>query len=61
MLKEFAKRIDLNKELDTISKQICREYNLGQYVSDTTIEVGYEDFNYILKTDIREILCKNIQ
>lgn len=60
MLKEFAKRIDLNTSLDNISKQICNEYNLGQYISDTLIEVGYEDFNYILETTIRKVLRKNI-
>ncbi len=60
MLEKFTKRIDLNTKLDNISKQICNEYNLGQYISDTLIEVGYEDFNYILKTTIRKVLCKNI-
>lgn len=60
MLKEFAKRINLDTELNNISRQICNEYNLGQYISDTIIEVGYEDFNYILETSIRKILCKNI-
>lgn len=60
MLKEFAKRINLNTELDNISKQICNQYNLGEYTSDTVIEVGYEDFNYILETNTRKVLCKNI-
>ena len=50
MLREFAKRINLNTDLDNISKEICNEYNLGQYISDTIIEIGYEDFNYILET-----------
>ncbi len=60
MLKEFAKRINLDTELNNISRQICNEYNLGQYISDTIIEVGYEDFNYILETSIRKVLCKSI-
>lgn len=60
MLKEFAKRISLNTELNNISREICNQYNLGQYISDTIIEVGYEDFNYILETNTRKVLCKNI-
>ena len=50
MLREFTKRINLNTDLDNISKEICNEYNLGQYILDTIIEIGYEDFNYILET-----------
>lgn len=50
MSKEFAERINLNTELCNISKEICNQYNLGQYISDTIIEIGYEDFNYILET-----------
>lgn len=50
MLKEFAERINLNTELCNISKEICNQYNLGEYISDTIIEIGYEDFNYILET-----------
>ena len=50
MEQEFKDRINLNTDLNIISKQICREYDLGEYISDTIITVGYEDFNYILET-----------
>ncbi len=50
MEEEFKDRINLNTDLSTVSKHICNMYNLGEYVSDTIITVGYEDFNYILKT-----------
>lgn len=50
MEQEFKDRINLNTDLNIISKQICRNYNLGEYISDTIITVGYEDFNYILET-----------
>ena len=39
MLREFTKRINLNTDLDNISKEICNEYNLGQYILDTIIEM----------------------
>ena len=50
MEQEFKDGINLNTDLNIISKQICRNYDLGEYISDTIITVGYEDFNYILET-----------
>ena len=32
-LRNFNKRIDLNTDLENISKQICKKYNLGNFVS----------------------------
>ena len=57
-LQDFFKRIDLNIELDAISKDICRNYNLGLYVSQELIPIGYEDFNYILNTSINKYCVK---
>lgn len=50
MYEEFYDRINLNTNLDNISKEICKKYNLDDYISDELILVGYEDFNYILNT-----------
>lgn len=50
MYEEFYDRINLNTNLDHISKEICKKYNLDDYISDELILVGYEDFNYILNT-----------
>lgn len=50
MYEEFYDRINLNTNLENISKEICRKYNLDEYISDELILVGYEDFNYILNT-----------
>ena len=49
MEEEFANRINLNTDLSNISKIICNKYNLGEYISDAVITVGYEDFNYTLE------------
>lgn len=43
--------IDLKSDLSKLSKLICQKYNLGNYLSDEIILVGYEDFNSILTTD----------
>lgn len=49
-LKEFNKRINLNTDLKNISKQICIQYDLGEFVSNELITIGYEDYNYYLTT-----------
>ena len=49
-LKDFNKRIDLNTDLKNISIQICEKYNLGQFISNELITIGYEDYNYYLTT-----------
>lgn len=49
-LKEFNKRINLNTDLNNISKQICIQYDLGEFVSNELITIGYEDYNYYLTT-----------
>ena len=43
--------IDLKSDLSKLSKLICQKYNLGNYLSDEIILVGYKDFNSILTTD----------
>ena len=49
-LQDFNKRIGLNTDLKNISEQICNKYNLGNFVSNELITIGYEDYNYYLTT-----------
>lgn len=49
-LQDFNKRIGLNTDLDNISREICRAYSLGDFISNTLITIGYEDYNYYLVT-----------
>lgn len=42
-LQDFNKRIGLNTKLDNISKEICNSYNLGDFISNDLITIGYED------------------
>lgn len=46
----FNERIGLNCDLEQISCKICENYNLGEFISNSLIQIGYEDFNYILET-----------
>lgn len=57
-MQEYFDRINLNTKLSTISNIICEKYNLGSYLSDKIIEIGYEDFNYILTTNIGKYFVK---
>ena len=49
-LHDFGKRINLNTDLKNISEEICKNYNLGTYISNEVIATGYEDYNYVLDT-----------
>lgn len=49
-LQDFNKRIGLNTDLKNISEQICSQYNLGGFISNELITIGYEDYNYYLTT-----------
>lgn len=57
-LQDFYNRINLNTDLSNISKNICNTYNLGDYISDKILEIGYEDFNYILTTSTNKYFIK---
>lgn len=57
-MQQYYERINLNTELSNISKNICERYNLGLYVSDKIVEIGYEDFNYILTTSDNKYFIK---
>lgn len=57
-MQEYFDRINLNTDLSNISKIICDNYKLGNYVSDKIVEIGYEDFNYILTTDENKYFIK---
>ena len=50
MTENFKQRIDYKGEIESISSVICKDFNLGDFVSNKVIEAGYEDFNFILKT-----------
>ena len=41
-------RINNISDIDYISRKICKDYCFGEYTGYQLIEIGYEDFNYIL-------------
>jgi Ser/Thr protein kinase RdoA (MazF antagonist) len=43
-------RIDNANDINEISEKICEAYKIGEYIKHKIMEIGYEDFNYVLYT-----------
>jgi Ser/Thr protein kinase RdoA (MazF antagonist) len=54
----FKERIGFKGDIILISKKICEEYDLGDYISSKIILIGYEDFNMILETSLNKYFVK---
>ncbi|MDR0978946.1 MAG: phosphotransferase, partial [Lachnospiraceae bacterium] len=57
-MNSFYERIDKIENIDILSSEICKEYNLGEFINTTVIETGYEDFNAILETMVGKYFVK---
>jgi Ser/Thr protein kinase RdoA (MazF antagonist) len=57
-MNRFYERIDNIDNIDTLSVAVCEEYNLGKLISTELIEIGYEDFNAIIRVDSGKYLMK---
>jgi len=58
MEEKFKQRIGYAGDIKDISLDICKNYNIGMFVSNKLVLVGYEDFNYILETSGGKFLVK---
>lgn len=54
----FFDRIDKIDDIGILSKKVCKEYNLGEYLDTRIVEIGYEDFNAIITTSIGKYFMK---
>lgn len=57
-MENFFERIDVNASLKEISRLICSKCGLDSYISSQIIEVGYEDFNFIIETNKQKYFIK---
>ena len=57
-MNSFESRINLNSSLQDLSIAVCKHYKLGQFKTCKLIEIGYEDFNFILVADNKKYLVK---
>jgi len=58
MNQKFFKRIGYNGNLEDISKKVCEDFGIGEFESNELIAIGYEDFNFILKTEKGKYVVK---
>lgn len=54
----FQDRISYSGPLDLLIKEILQEYNLGEYIKHEIIEIGFEDLNIKLCTNLGTYLIK---
>lgn len=54
----YYSRIDEIDDISNLSKLVCKEYSLGQYLDTFVIEIGYEDFNAIVTASTGKYLMK---
>lgn len=57
-MENFFERIDVNSSLSEIARRICEKCNIKDYVSSQIVEVGYEDFNFIIETKSQKYFIK---
>ncbi len=57
-MENFFERIDVNSSLNEIARMICLKCGIEDYVSSQIVEVGYEDFNFILETEKQKYFVK---
>ena len=57
-MENFFERIDVNASLNEIAREICSKCNIDNYLSSKIVEVGYEDFNFIIETKNQKYFVK---
>jgi len=51
-------RIGYLGDLEPILSKVCKDYQIGNYISYSVILMGYEDFNLIVKTTHHKFFVK---
>ncbi|MFH0836587.1 MAG: phosphotransferase [Candidatus Aenigmatarchaeota archaeon] len=54
----FEQRLGFSANLTELSKTICRNFNLGNLIEYKPILIGYDDFNFSIKTKTNKFLVK---
>lgn len=57
-MEDFFERIDVKSSLSEIAREICSKCNIEDYLSSKIVEVGYEDFNFIIETKNQKYFVK---
>jgi Ser/Thr protein kinase RdoA (MazF antagonist) len=54
----FSDRIGLSCPLRELAREVCQALRLGNLDSCSLIEVGYEDFNFVLQAEGKKFVVK---
>jgi len=54
----FQERIEYQGDLKLLLRQVCKDYDFGDYLSHKVIPVGYEDLNVVLVTSKAKLFVK---
>lgn len=57
-MENFFERINVNSSLNEIAQMICSKCGIDDYISSQIVEVGYEDFNFIIETKNKKYFVK---
>ena len=57
-MEDFFERIDVKSSLSEIAREMCLKCGINDYISSQIVEVGYEDFNFILETKEQKYFVK---
>ena len=57
-MEDFFARIDVNASLNEIAREICSKCNIDNYLSSKIVEIGYEDFNFIIQSKNQKYFVK---
>lgn len=57
-MEDFFERIDVKSSLSEIAREMCLKCGIDDYVSSQIVEVGYEDFNFIIETRTQKFFAK---
>ena len=57
-MEDFFERIDVKSSLSEIAREMCLKCGIDDYVSSQIVEVGYEDFNFIIETKTQKFFAK---
>ena len=57
-MNDYLARINFSGNLETILSAVCSEFKIGQFKNFRVVEIGYEDLNIILTTDLDRYFVK---
>ncbi len=58
MKEAYNARINYNGKLEDISNRICKDFGIGEFVSNELVLTGYEDYNFVLETTENKYFVK---